>query len=896
MPSNAQKHNFTPDESQLKVIQLGKGYHLVLAPPGCGKTQILTERVVEAHRQGMDYADMLMLTFTNRAARAMNERIAAAYDDNDADQLFIGNVHRYCSQFLFSNSILSADTSVIDDEDAFSILADYFSEDEHKVMSDFKRRRDYSQLVHLANNIRQIQLGHEAQVRVHPECFTPQDIRALRWLCNRNRREFDRQATLDIYNNADRIIAFMQSRPIEQDYELYALPLLQKLEAAKIYADYKLRHNLVDFNDLLILTYDTLLGDTDGTYHRYKWIQIDEVQDLNPLQLAIVDQLTSSDCHSVTYLGDEQQAIFSFMGAKLSTLNQLKERCQGSIYHLAENHRSPSYLLDVFNKYAESVLEISSDLLPIATHNQEQKEGKLLIIDALKPQQQIEQVARQTATWQTTSPNDTTAIIVISNREADILSKYFTASGIKHFKVSGQDIFDSPQMRLIMAHMEVALNPTSFISWARLLTGMKVCQTASTAREFISKAAQVAITPADMLSDKQSTYIEQFVEAAQECIVVFDTETTGLDVTNDDIIQIAAKKIIGGKVVEGSEFCAYIETERHIPEMLGDIENPIIEERRHQKLYSHSEALRLFLDYSKGCTLLGHNATFDYSILTFNLKRYLPDTDLALLHPTYFDSLLLSRLLVPRLKQYKLKYLITELSLEGANTHLADADVEATCSLTLYCLNKAKEIIPAQKQFLSQPSTQTFAKKLREEYAPHNQHAKQSMLKESLTDRPIMVEEMMLYYNEMVRQGHISQLDRISNVTSFLSTDVVSAKQEPTLLQQLQNHIKEISSYKESDLCASSSIDDNVFITTIHKAKGLEFDNVIVYDVRDDRLPGTFYNTTAQIDEKKRLLYVAMTRARKRLVLSYTSQIEQNGSIQPQRLTRFATTIQEYFQ
>lgn len=892
---STENHTFQPDESQLRVIELGKGYHLVLAPPGCGKTQILTERVSAAHRQGIDYADMLMLTFTNRAARSMNERISAACESTDTTPLFIGNVHRYCSQFLFSNSILSANTSVIDDEDAFSILADYFSEDEQRVMADFKRRSFYAQLIHLANYMRQLQLDHKPQVRVHPESLSKSDVDALRWLCNRNRRNFDRQATLDIYNNADRIVAFMQNRPLEHDFNLYVEPLLQRFMAARLYADYKQKHNLVDFNDLLILTYHALINDAEGQYHRYRWIQIDEVQDLNPLQLAIVDQLTSQDFHSITYLGDEQQAIFSFMGAKLSTLNQLKERCRGSIFHLSENHRSPSYLLDVFNAYAENVLNISSELLPISTHKEMPRGNELLIIDTLTPQQQMEQVARQTSTWQQSRPDDTTAIIVQSNREADMLSTYFTNCGIKHFKVSGQDIFNSPQIRLIMAHLEVSLNPNSFISWARLLTGLGVCQTASTAREFISKAAQRAITPADMLIYNQSTYIEHFVETANRCIVVFDTETTGLDVASDDIIQIAAQKIQGGHEVEGSAFCVYIETERHIPEMLGEIENPIIEERRHQKLYSHSEALRLFLDYSKGCTLLGHNATFDYSILSFNLKRYLPDCNLTQLHPEYFDTLLLSHLLVPRLKQYKLKYLISELSLEGSNTHLADADVEATCSLVLYCLDKARAIVPQQREFLSQPSVQQIAKKLREEYAPHYLHARQQMLETSMNGSPIMVEEMLHFYGEMLRQGHIQELSRIKNVCQFLAIDVISADSEPTLLQQLQGHLKEISSFKESDLCASSSIDEHVFITTIHKAKGLEFDNVVVYDVRDDRLPGSFYATDEQMNEKKRLLYVAISRAKHRLALSYTTQTEQNGAKHEQRLTRFADPIQEYF-
>ena len=64
------------DSCQQEVIEASGGRHLVLAPPGCGKTQILTERIRHAHAAGVAYADMLWLTFTNRAARGMGERMA----------------------------------------------------------------------------------------------------------------------------------------------------------------------------------------------------------------------------------------------------------------------------------------------------------------------------------------------------------------------------------------------------------------------------------------------------------------------------------------------------------------------------------------------------------------------------------------------------------------------------------------------------------------------------------------------------------------------------------------------------------------------------------------------------------------------------------------------------
>ncbi|MCI7310744.1 MAG: UvrD-helicase domain-containing protein, partial [Prevotella sp.] len=127
-----------PDSSQQRVINEQKGFHLVLAPPGCGKTQILTQRIQEAHRRGVAYADMLCLTFTNRAARGMAERIQESIQDADANEVYVGNVHRFCSKFLFENKIIPASASVIDDDDAISILASYVDDDEQRIAHDYR--------------------------------------------------------------------------------------------------------------------------------------------------------------------------------------------------------------------------------------------------------------------------------------------------------------------------------------------------------------------------------------------------------------------------------------------------------------------------------------------------------------------------------------------------------------------------------------------------------------------------------------------------------------------------------------------------------------------------------------------------------------------------------------
>lgn len=85
------------DYSQRRAVIANGGFHLTLASPGCGKTHILAERINYAHSQGVDSADMICLTFTNRAAREILNRVKNIVGDEEAEK----NRNRKCSSFLF---------------------------------------------------------------------------------------------------------------------------------------------------------------------------------------------------------------------------------------------------------------------------------------------------------------------------------------------------------------------------------------------------------------------------------------------------------------------------------------------------------------------------------------------------------------------------------------------------------------------------------------------------------------------------------------------------------------------------------------------------------------------------------------------------------------------------
>lgn len=893
-------HDWHPDETQQKIINLEHGSHLVLAPPGCGKTQLMAERVRRAHADGVAYSDMLCLTFTNRAARGMRERISRNLQDEDVADVFVGNVHRFCSRFLFENGVVPHESAIIDDDTTVSILAMYLGEDEDHALTDSWRRRYYNDIVFVSHLMYEIEHHLDRRLRQHPECLTRDDIAVLKALCRQQAKDFTPEMLIDIYEHND--FYTDASHSLDHALRQQAEQTLLKMRYAHAYTAYKQQNNLLDFEDLLLMTYTALQYSDVGK--RYSWIQVDEVQDLNLLQLSIIDELStchfdgvgslSDDQGTVMYLGDEQQAIFSFMGAKLSTLEMLRQRCQRHVHHLGVNHRSPAYLVNLLNRYATEVLHVDGGLLPQPNNDMAADDDAIAIVPSDDLATEFADVAMRANQLSQRYPADTTAIIVNSNRDADTVSLALKNIQCPHFKVSGADLFGSQEVKLLMAHLSVVGNDHNFLAWSRLMKGLKVCQTNAAARQFVHQLEVRAMTPTDFLTPHHGevpTYLQDFLRTwEEEEIVVFDTETTGLNVFEDDIIQIAAEKIRRGEVVD--KFSIYVETDRHIPERLGDIVNPIIEERKHQRIYTHDYALRQFLAFVGDDVLLGHNANYDYAIMDFNIRRYLPKVDWRREHPRCFDSLKLVRLLRPDLKAFKLKLLLKELTLEGQNSHLADDDVFATVSLVNYCYEKGQELKASQDEYLSRKLTQDRIAALQKNYQDFYTYARSILYDRLPADQEPAILTEMKRMEEHARSFGVPHQSRLPYVYRFLRSDVIDTERETSLKVQLDAHIMEMNTFKEADLCNSSTIDDRIFVTTIHKAKGLEFDNVIVFDVVDGRIPNFHaFTNPAAMAEDARKLYVAMSRAKKRLYITWSKVKYNRDGKMENKLSRYLAGI-----
>ena len=849
----------TFDPWQQEAIEISGGRHLVLAPPGCGKTDILTERIVHAHAKGVEYSDMLCLTFTNRAAKGMAQRIADRTGNPVPDGLFVGNIHRFCSQLLFNEGVVNHNCAIIDENDMDSII-------QEELCKRLNIQSHSTELMRYQHALWQLTLGMRGQLILHGELL---HVGAMAKLCDVLGRPFDEDSLASIYNDIE---ALMKHYTV-----LHELPAANIMRLAHAYQQYKEENDLLDYDDLLVLAYKHLSGER----RRYRWIEIDEVQDLNALQFALVDLFAAEDA-TVVYLGDEQQAIFSFIGAKLETLETLKQRCQGHIHYLHTNYRSPRYLLDLQNDYAVRCLGIRKELLPSTENDLPHAAEDLCLLDVGDAQLESYYAARFAKRYSEMDGEGRVAILVSTNREADEVGDVMASMSIPHFKISGTDLFSLPTVRLLLAHLSVLTDEMVFIAWARLLWGLGVVPTYTAARSLMREMRKVAMLPTDFLCHPDSSYLQECVRAYNdEELVIFDTETTGLNPREDDIIQIAAVRVRKGAIV-GKPFNIILETDKELPATVGGHENPMLKVYRTSKRHSRVEGLRLFMDYCKGKTLVGHNVEYDYQILKHNLQRSCPEISLVTVCPRYFDTLKYIRLVRPRLRQYKLVHLIEVLHLEGENSHRADDDILATLSLLNFCHRNAQQMVADQLMFVREHRRQI--EKFCTRYGEVYRHGTQQAADASI------VSELEYVYGKLLSDGLITPVDKWGHLLHYLEQDLIKTDLYPTLRQQLERYITDLNTSKEADMCGGS-LQERYIISTVHKAKGLEFDTVIVYRAIDGSYPGQHSWTEKQIQEDARRLFVAISRSKRRLCVIYDDYYGRS----PHTLSPFLEKVKEHF-
>lgn len=822
------------DDKQLEVIRFNNGHALVLGAPGCGKTDILSYRVLLSHQAyNVDYKDMLCLTFTNRASREMKERIKTTVGDVMAD-LFVGNLHRFCIRFIYENDLVPIDVGIADDTEQEEIFAELTGTLQVPGWQIMKTTNVAASIYMKSNDFPFEIIGREPYID---------------------------SSTRDL---------------------------------AERYIKYKEENRLIDFDDILLITYKALMEEgyqQKYQYSSYKWIQVDEVQDLNPIQLAIIEKLVAKDYKSVVYLGDERQAIYSFLGAKHDSIVSIREKAGNNFFVLSNNYRSPMYLLDMLNNYAIYRLKVDATLLPKTSNKQHIDDG-LMLINCNSTADQHNVIATlgrnlylnsQERFEKTKDERDleSVGILVRTNADAEDVSKNLENHNIAHIKLSKKDVFKMVDFKTLYSHLSVVVNDTRFSDWARILYQTKALDTLKLSKRCIKRMRDIGLTPLDLMFYENSSYFIEFCKSYESKeVVLFDTETTGLDIFNDDIIQIAAMKMKNGKIVSGTELDIIIKLQgdKTIPPTLHDgLVNPMVEEykrrstgtqKENQYFMEAEEAFDFFVNYIGHAELLGHNVNYDVHILENNIARRTKNVTFKT--PVYWDTLKMARMLDPNLRKHTLESLLETYGLEGVNSHNALDDIRATKSLTDYCYEKMSKLVDVQASFISHPELKKVQRRLMNKYWPLYQHTMNKMYSATISNENTFDYEFNYIYNQMVCQKIIKEINLYPYIRSLFNKVVIDPAKDVYFNHQLVNHLYEFRTFNEGDFFQNGVLNERMFIMTIHKAKGLEFDNVILYDITNGRMPR--YNSR-NVEEDARVLYVAMSRAKKRLYMTYENRI-----------------------
>jgi DNA helicase-2/ATP-dependent DNA helicase PcrA len=292
------------NEQQRLAVAHINGPLMIVAGAGSGKTKVLTTRIAHLMRNGVDAFNILSLTFTNKAAREMKERVEKILGGTEARNLYIGTFHSVFARLLRAEAHRLGypnDFTIYDSDDAKSVLKTIINEqnldDKH-----YKPNLVYNRISAAKNSL----MGPEEYQ--HDYAVQQEDMRANR-------------------------------------------PMTGKLY--DMYAKRCFKNGAMDFDDLLFKMYQLLKSFPEVLHkyqHKFKYIMIDEYQDTNPAQYEIIKLLGAAH-ENICVVGDDAQSIYSFRGATIQNILQFeKDYDDAKVVKLEQNYRSTKSILNVANE------------------------------------------------------------------------------------------------------------------------------------------------------------------------------------------------------------------------------------------------------------------------------------------------------------------------------------------------------------------------------------------------------------------------------------------------------------------------------------------------------------------------------------------------------------------
>ena len=407
------------NEQQLEAVFFDRGSALVIAGAGTGKTRTLIYRVARLVESGTDPSEILLLTFTRRAAKEMDQRASSILDDR-CQRIKGGTFHYYCSQILhrFADRIgYPTNFTIIDTSDALEVI---------------------------------------------------QFVRTSLHLHKKNKRFPNKSTLLKIISSA--INKHLDIRVVVMEEYPQFLEQVDKIEEVAFgYSDYKEKNFVMDFDDLLIKTKELLEKNEEirvKVASSHKFVMVDEYQDTNQLQ-ADLTRLFSSVHKNVMAVGDDAQSIYSFRGADHQNIMEFPNIFEHTkLIKLEENYRSTPQVLNAANNLLKQAsFKFDKELY---TSNQE---GELPAIVQTSSEHDQSRFIAQVVLQLREQNIDLNEIAVLfrSGRDSYDLEVELNRKNIPFVKYGGQKFTEAAHIKDVLAHVRVLVNPMDTIAWNRVL-------------------------------------------------------------------------------------------------------------------------------------------------------------------------------------------------------------------------------------------------------------------------------------------------------------------------------------------------------------------------------------------------------------------------------------------
>ena len=409
------------NESQRKAVEYIDGPSLVIAGAGSGKTRVLTYKIAYLLQQGVKPWSIMALTFTNKAAREMKERIGKLVGQELAQHLYMGTFHSIFSRILraeaqhigFTNNF-----TIYDESDSRSLIKTIVKE-----------------------------MGLDEKV------YKPASVHSRISMAKNN---------------------LMSAENYARDKESYQADQRAKMpRLGEIFITYVQRcqqSNAMDFDDLLTLTFKLFQEHEDirkKYADRFDFLLVDEYQDTNHAQMRIVMQLCKEK-ERVCAVGDDSQSIYSFRGANIDNILSFQSRFkEAKLFKLEQNYRSTQSIVEAAN----SLIKHNSNQIPKNVYSKNDKGERLIYKPAYSDKEEALIVCREIKRIkrQDDCQYSDFAILYRTNAQSRSFEEEFRKQGIPYRIYGGLSFFQRKEIKDVIAYFRLVANPDDEEAFKRII-------------------------------------------------------------------------------------------------------------------------------------------------------------------------------------------------------------------------------------------------------------------------------------------------------------------------------------------------------------------------------------------------------------------------------------------